>query len=51
MSETRVKRAISKSKPLFVLLTLESKACKGVKPMHLLSKSLLREYVDVFPND
>ena len=51
MSETRVERAISKSKPLFTLIMAESNKSEGVKPMHSLAQSLLREFVDVFPND
>jgi len=34
MSETRVERAISKSKPLFALLMAESNTSERVKPMH-----------------
>jgi len=51
MSKTRVERVISKSKPLFVLLMVESNTCEGVKPIHPLAQSLLREFVNVFFND
>ena len=51
MSETRMERAISKSKPLFALLMIESNTSKGVKPMHALAQSLLKEFEDVFSND
>ena len=51
MNETRVERAISKSIPLFALLIVESNTCKGVKPMHPLAQSLLREFGDIYPNN
>jgi len=51
MSETQVERAISKSKPLFALLMVESNVSEEVKPLHPLAQSLLREFEDVFPND
>ena len=51
MSETRVERAISKSKPLFVLPMVESNSSERVKPIHPLAQSPLKEFEDVFPND
>jgi len=51
MSQTRVERAISKSKPLFTLLMVESNASKGEKTMHHFTQSLLKEFEDVFPNN
>jgi len=51
VSETCVVKAIGKSKPLFALLVMESNTYEEVKPMHPLAPSLLREFVDVFPND
>jgi len=51
MSETRVERAISKSKPLFTLLMIESNISEGVKPMHPLGQPLLKEFEGVLPND
>jgi len=48
MSEARVERAISKSKPLFFLLMVESNTSEIVKP---LAQSLLKEFKDVFPNN
>jgi len=51
MSETRLERAIFKGKPLFVLLMVESNTSEGVKPMHPLAQSLLKEFVGVFPKD
>jgi len=51
MNETQVKRAISKSKPLFALLMVESDTSEEVKPLYPLTQSLLREFEDVFPND
>jgi len=51
MSETWVERAIYKRKPLFALLVVELNTFKEVKPMHPLGQSLLREFVDAFPND
>ena len=51
MSETRVRRAISKGQPLFALLMPESNTHEGVKPMYPLTQPLLREFMDVFPND
>jgi len=51
MSETRVGRAISKSKPSFTLLIVDSNTIEGMKPMRPLAQSLLREFEDVFPND
>jgi len=51
MSETQVERAISKSKPLFALLMVESNTCEEVKPLHPLAQSLLREFDDIFSND
>jgi len=50
MSDTWVERAISKSKPLFALLMVESNTSEEVKPLHPLAQSLLREFEDVFPN-
>jgi len=50
MSETQEETVISKSKPLFALFTVEEKTCEGVKPMHPLAQSVLREFVDAFPN-
>jgi len=46
-----VERAISKSKPLFALLMVESSTSEVAKPLHPLAQSLLRESKDVFPND
>ena len=37
MSQTQVERAISKSKPLFVLLMVESNTSEEVKPLHPLA--------------
>jgi len=51
MSETWVERVISKSKPLFTLLMVESNTSEVVKSLHPLAQSLLREFEDVFPND
>ena len=51
MSETPVERAISKSKPLFTLLMVESNIIKEVKPLYPCAQSLLREFEDIFPND
>jgi len=51
MSETRVERAISKSKPLFTLLMVESNTSEEVKPLYPLAQSLLREFDDVYPNN
>ena len=51
MSETRVERAISKSKPLFALFMTKSNTGEKVKPLHPLSQSLLKEFDDVFPCD
>ena len=51
MSETRVKRVISKSKPLFALLMVESNTSEGLKPMHPLAQSLLKELEHIFTND
>jgi len=51
MSETRVERAISKSKPLFASLMVESNTSEEVRPLHLLAQSLLKEFEDVFHND
>ena len=51
MSETRVERAISKSKPLFVLPMVESNSSERVKPIHPLAQSPLKEFDDVLPND
>jgi len=51
MSETRVERAISKSKLLLALLMVELNTSEGVKFMHSLAQSLLKEFKDVFPND
>ena len=47
ISETRVERAISKSKPSFALFMVS----EGVKPLHALAQSLLKEFKDVFPKD
>jgi len=44
MSETWMERAISKSKPLFSLLMVESNTSKEVKPLHPLAQSLLKEF-------
>jgi len=44
MGETRVVRPISKSKPLFALLMVESDTSEEVKPLHPLASSLLREF-------
>ena len=49
MSEASVERAISKSKPLFALLMVESNTSKVVKPIHPLAQSLFREFEDVLP--
>ena len=46
-----MERAISKSKPSFALLIVESNTSEEVKPLHPLAQSLLREFEDVFPND
>jgi len=46
-----VERAISKSKPLFTLLMVESNISEEVKLLHPLAQSLLREFEDVFPDD
>ena len=51
MSETRVERSVSKSKPLFALLMVKSNTCEKVKPIHPPTQSLLKEFMDVFPND
>jgi len=51
LSETRIKRVISKSKTLFALLVVESNTSKEVKPLHNLAQLLLKECKDVFPND
>jgi len=51
MSETWVKRAISKSKPLFVIILVESNTSEKVKPLHHLAQSLLKDFEDVFLND
>jgi len=51
MNETRVEKAISKSKPLFSLLMVTSNTSEVVKPLHPLAQSLLREFEDVFLND
>ena len=51
MSETWAKRAITKSKPIFSLPMVESNTSKEVTPIHPLAQSLLREFVNVFPND
>jgi len=51
MSEIRVEKAISKSKPLFSLLMVEANTSEVVKPLHPLAQLLLREFDDVFPND
>ena len=37
MSETQVERAISKSKPIFALLIVESNTSEVVKPLHPLA--------------
>ena len=50
MRKTQVERAISKSEPLFSLLTVESETTEGVKSMHPLGQLLLRECQDIFPN-
>ena len=50
MSEI-MERSISKCKPLFALLLLESNTSKGVKRANPLDQSLLRKFADVFPND
>jgi len=46
-----MKRVISKSKPLFALLMVESNTSGEVKPLYLLAQSLLKEFVDVFSNN
>ena len=51
MSETRVEKPISKSKPLVASLMVESNTFEDIKSMHPLAQSLLREFVDVFLND
>ena len=51
MSETQVERAIRKSKSLFALLMVESNNSEEVKPLHLLTQSLFKEFKDIFPND
>ena len=51
MSEASVERAISKSKPLFALLMVESNTSEVVKPLNSLTLSLLREFENVFPQD
>jgi len=51
LSETRVERAISRSKLLFAVFMIESNISEGVKPMHPLAQSLLKEFEDVFLND
>ena len=51
MSQTRVERAISKSKPLFTLLMVESNISERVEPIHPLAQSLLKDFKDVFAND
>jgi len=43
--------SLSKSKPIFALPMVESNTYEGVKAMHPLAQSLLREFEDVFPND
>ena len=44
MSKTQVERAISKSKPLFSSLMVESNTSEVVKPLYPLAQSLLREF-------
>jgi len=44
-------RDISKSKPLFASLMVESNASEEVKPLHPLAQLFLKEFEDVFPND
>jgi len=51
ISETRVERAISKSKSLFALLIVESNITEVVKPLYPHTQLLLREFEDVFSND
>jgi len=51
MSERWVERAISKSKPLFSLLMVDSNISEEVNPLHPLAQSFLREFEDVIPND
>ena len=46
-----MERAISKSKPLFALLMVESNTSEEVKHIHPLAQLLLREFADVFLND
>ena len=42
---------LSKRKPLFALLMVESNTSEEVKSLHPLTQSLFREFEDVFPND
>ena len=51
MSETRTKKAISKRKPLFASLMVESNTSEAAKLIHPLAQSLMKEFQDVFPND
>jgi len=44
ISKTRVERAISRSKPLFASLMVESNTSEVVKPLYPLAQSLLREF-------
>ena len=44
-------RAISKSKPLFALLIVESNTSEVVKPIDPLAQSFLKEFDNVFAND
>ena len=51
MSETRLGRVISKRKPLFASVAVETNTSEEVKPLHCLPQPLLKEFEDVFPND
>ena len=51
MSKTQLERAINKSNLLFAIFMVESNISEGVKPIQPLVQSLLRELIDVFPND
>ena len=51
MSETRVEKAISKSKLLFTLFLVKANTSEQVRPLHPLAQSLPIEFGDVFPND
>ena len=51
MSEARVERAISTSKPLFALVLVESNTSEETKPVHPLAQLALRKLENVFTND